>query len=979
MRAFLWVVVVVISVILLGLIGTIVFFPSEKVRNLAVEKAQDALGRPVQIESADFSFWNGLGVKLGNVAISSPADYRVDHLLSAEQVDVKIRLLPLIFGGDVRVDRLIIEKPSINLVKLINGTNNYTFKPDDTLVPPEVRALPEEEKAAATIISFDKLEISDGYLLYRNDSSGTSYELRDFDVNSSLKTPSETVYEADGSIVIDTLRLVQEDTTLLNALEFGYNIQYDLPARTLNIKKADLDVGGTAIKITGTLVDPTGQTTFNGDLTADDVSLSELIKLLPPARKEVLADYVIDGKFSADLTLSYDSLQTPAMQYAGTAEFKDVRASKEGVDGTLELGKAVLEFKEDSYRFRIDEGKFNNEPVEGHLLVENLDDPHISGELKGAMDLAFVQPFLPTTNNHQLTGASRFNIRFNGKLKDVRNLDLSGQLNVTDGTYRSELVPEPIQSLAIDVDMDRAAVRISRLSGAFPSGSFNFAGTISELVPYLLADSLQSLAIRPMLEGALKGNIALAIAEAYLPPKGNPELDGTMGLDLQIRGPIHDLQAIRPSGTISVRNASYNDALLPEPIQALTAGMRLSWDNIEVQNLAVKFPSTDVTFTGKLSRPFPYLLPLKNVDRSTMEKPFFSFTLQSNRFDSDKLFPEATPGEEQTEDAKKSDSISTMLLPDIDGQGTFQIDTLVYSKVGFTGIRGQAKIYDRKIDCYDVTGKVYSGNISGQTTIDLNNTGMPRYSGAFNATQIEANDFVSRFTRFGGHVFGKVNLSGTYSSRGTEPGVFLQALSMNGESHLLEGKIVTDGALFSALSGLASKVGQQFDRDQALKNLSTLIRVQDGRVMLNDLKARVGNLGDAIISGYYGFDGSLGYTGAIELSREFSERLVGGSAALGAIGGLLKNPETGRIRLPLRIEGTLSKPVASIDYSGITSAITQNLKNQATDQIRDKATDFLENLLGGNRRTNAPQTRPDSAADTTPAPDTTPRPDTVTP
>jgi hypothetical protein len=500
-------------------------------------------------------------------------------------------------------------------------------------------------------------------------------------------------------------------------------------------------------------------------------------------------------------------------------------------------------------------------------------------------------------------------------------------------------VPEPISAFSLDVYFDNRLINVRQFSATFPSGSTEFKGRIVDLVPYLMADSVHAASISPTLDGDLKGKLNLAMLKQFLPPKGNPQMSGQFAMDLNLSGKLLEPTSIRPRGDISITNAAYSDTLLPEPIKSLTLEMSLVPDTMKIKDLTVKFVSSDASFSGRLVRPFPYLLPIKSIDRSQMKKPLFLFALSSHHFDTDKLFPEAVPGSgARPPDTRQGlDSVSVILLPDIDGQGTLSVDTLIYSKVDFTNLKGDVKIQDRRITVYNVTTDVYTGTATGETTIDLNNFENPHYTGQFSANQIEANDFVSRFTKFGGYLFGKVNVNGTYNASGWDPDAFMNSLTLDGKGNMQQGKLVTSGAIYGLLNTLAKETNQTFDKEQPLKNLNTTIVVKDGKVYVDSLKTRLGNIGDVTLGGYYGFNDDIGYTGSILLSESLTQKLTSQGGALGTIAGLLGGDKLQRMDIPLKVTGTIDKPSVEIDFEA--------LQKRAGNNVMDKAGDLLKGLF----------------------------------
>jgi hypothetical protein len=661
-----------------------------------------------------------------------------------------------------------------------------------------------------------------------------------------------------------------------------------------------------------------------------------------------MAGYTVRGDFALDVNLDYHTPAAAAYKdsllYSGAATLSNMKMSSADIDGDLVFTRCVIAFKPDNVRAAIEDGSFGGQPLKGHVVVSNFDDPYVNGELAGSFDLAFVEPFLPPEDNHKLSGRSTFDLKFDGRIADARNINFAGNVKVQDGAYRSALTPEPISKLSLDAYIDKGLLNIRSMSGTFPSGSLTFKGRVVDIVPYMLADSAQAARMRPEVEGTLAGTASLAMANPYLPEKGSPKLAGMLDMDLKVSGRLGDMASFRPRGRLAVKDASYTDSLLPEPVTHLAAQMQLTPDTITISQLDIKFVSSDVSFKGQLVRPFPYLLPVAELDRSGLQKPFFSFELSAKRFDTDKMFPEAVPGSGADPTTMTMDSVSLFILPDIDGRGTLKADTVIYCAVEFTSVDGKVKIYDRKIECYDATASVYTGRAKGSTIIDLNDFENPHYSGEFEATQIEADDFVRRFSKFGGYLYGKANFTGSYDAYGWDPDAFLNSLSMNGKGEMREGKLVPSVAIHGLFSQAAQLAGETFDKEQAIKSFATNIVVQDGKVRTDKLTTSLGSIGQISVDGFYAFNGALDYSGKILFSKEKTSKLLSQNKLLGDLAsGLVKNGQ-------LELGWFYREQDGQTNYGLDQAAIEKAVKDAAGDQIKDAAQDLLKGLFGGKKK-----------------------------
>ena len=202
---------------------------------------------------------------------------------------------------------------------------------------------------------------------------------------------------------------------------------------------------------------------------------------------------------------------------------------------------------------------------------------------------------------------------------------------------------EPIDTFSLDVYFDNRLISVKQFEAKSKSGSFSFEGRLNDLIPYFMADSTTRGTIEPTVDGTFKGDLNLAILNAMLPPKGNPELNGQLDVNLKLSGVITDYNRLQPRGTIAITNGSYRDSLLPEPITHFEANLGVTPDTITVNGFDIKFVSSDASFSGRLIDPFPYLLPIKTLDRSNLTKPLFLFDLSSRRFDPTSCFRRRCP------------------------------------------------------------------------------------------------------------------------------------------------------------------------------------------------------------------------------------------------------------------------------------------------------------------------------------------------
>ncbi|MCH9660509.1 MAG: AsmA-like C-terminal region-containing protein, partial [Bacteroidetes bacterium] len=150
---------------------------------------------------------------------------------------------------------------------------------------------------------------------------------------------------------------------------------------------------------------------------------------------------------------------------------------------------------------------------------------------------------------------------------------------------------------------------------------------------------------------------------------------------------------------------------------------------------------------------------------------------------------------------------------------------------------------------------------------------------------------------------------------------------------------------------LLSKLGEQvtfLNVDKlSLQDVRTILDFSDGNISVQPFDFKVD---DIIItaSGGHSLDKQLDYN----LSMEVPARYLGGD-----ISKLLakldpKEAATTTVTIPVGITGNFLKPAIAIDTKGAVHSLTQRLIEKQKQDLKDKGTDILKDILGGGNVAN---------------------------
>lgn len=506
-----------------------------------------------------------------------------------------------------------------------------------------------------------------------------------------------------------------------------------------------------------------------------------------------------------------------------------------------------------------------------------------------------------------------------GESGEKAPVQIEGKITLQDGRVDFARAPKPL-------DIPYGEINFNNRSLSFFSSDARLGEAPLELK--LVVENFSD----PSLTSQLKTDLNLAIlGELVTLPEGT-DLAGQAEINVKAYGKIKQSEKMSFSGRVDLKKVEVAAPALEVPIRNLDGTISFKESDVDIPGLSLSMGQSSLSLKGKAYGAVPYLLS------SERGKPLLSFNLDSPFLDLDEILPVSKEDEKKGEAAAK-DSIP---LPDINASGQVSIQKLIFRKVEFSSVSSKVDLVDGVLKLDDVVADVYSGSANGNVTSDLRNMDQTEFDMDVTASQIEANDFLSRFTGFDDHLFGELDLKATFSGKGNRLEDIRRTLSANGTATFAEGKLTG----WRLLDSLASFLQIKGLGEQQIRTLKNSFRIADARVWFDDLSVSTKD-GDFGLVGSLGLDGSLDYALTAVLSSELSLRFD----ALGDISEYLKNDQ-GRTVLDLKIGGTATRPKFSLDTSKAQERLKAQLRGKADqkkeelqDQLKEKATDLLEGLL----------------------------------
>jgi hypothetical protein len=497
---------------------------------------------------------------------------------------------------------------------------------------------------------------------------------------------------------------------------------------------------------------------------------------------------------------------------------------------------------------------------------------------------------------------------------------VQGKVFFTDVKVDFAQVPQSFEMPYAEVNFNNRSMSLSSANAKLGEAPLEFKAVVDNFKDPHLTSELK-----------MKFDLAL-LAEFKKMPEGT-SVKGKTEIDAKAYGRIEKPQEMNLSGEVRLRDVEAVTPALGVPAKNLNADLSFRGGDVNITNLALSLGESSLDLQGRIYQAVPYFL------FDGKKKPVLNFSLSSPLLDLDRIFPVAP---ETVAKEVKVVSKDTTLLPDINVKGQLSIQKLIFRDVEYTNFSADLNVTDGILRIDDVASNVYTGKIGGKATCDLNDIDHLKFNTDFTASQIEANDFLSRFTSFHDHLFGKLNLTASFSGTGNELGDIQKSLFASGTASITDGKLVN----WELLNKLASYLKVRTFEEEQIRTLRNSFRIEKGRVWFDDFSAATKS-GDFALSGSVGLDGSLDY----QLTAVLSPELSSSFAALGDLSDYLKNDQ-GRVVLDIDVKGSAKSPEFYLDPSRaeerFKNRMTQKAQQEgekAVDELKKKGEDLLKDFL----------------------------------
>ena len=616
-----------------------------------------------------------------------------------------------------------------------------------------------------------------------------------------------------------------------------------------------------------------------------------------------------------------------------------------------------LDLDQQKYTFKENKGYINALPLEfdGFIqLVEagqQIDITFKNPEASFKDFLAIIpKAYAKDIENVTTTGNFTVNGIIKGLVSDETIPTLDINLNSSNASFKFPDLPKSVRNIAIDAsiknttgNVDDTFVSINKLNFQIDEDIFKSEASIKNLTKNML--------VAAKLDGVL--NLA-NITKAY-PVELENELSGILKANVSTSFDMDAIetnayQRIKNVGSVSLSNFVFSSDDILNLIQINKADLTFKPGTVSLNNFDAQTGKSDFTATGTINNLLGFMLSDKNLEGN--------FNLNSNTFALSDFMSEdtsTTTTESSTKTNENTAAAESLKIPAfLDCTITANAKTVIYDNLNLKNVKGQLVIKDQTASLKNMTTDIFNGQLgisgnvstkSAKPSFDMK-LGMQNFDISQSFKDLEMLKALAPIAQvLQGKLNSTIDISG-FLDESFSPD--LTTMSGSALAEILTDKVDTSNS--PLLTSLDSKLDFIDFSKLDLKDIKTNLTFENGSVSVKPFTINYKDI-PIEVSGSHSFSNTMNYSAVLQVPAKYL-----GSEVNRLIGKINDN-EVNKLTVPVtaNIGGTFASPSIKTDLtSGVTNLTKQLVeieKQKLIGKGKDKVSDLLSGLLGGNTNT----------------------------
>lgn len=870
---------------------------------------------------------------ISELGVFNRAPFEGVPLFVIESLEIEVNLKDILFGDELRLKGITLIRPQINIQVLEDGRANWdiTYPSTDTVTV-------VEEEGGTFSFGIDHWEVVGGDVIYDDKSIPFSMAIKGLN-HTGNGDFNETVFDLRTKTLADALSVKFDGIEYISnkqlAADMVLEISEDYSKFTFKENVAKLNDFGLAFDGWFKMND----TSYDMDINykTEESTFKGLLSLVPGIYSDDFSSIETNGNiaFAGMVKGSYSDNQMPAFNLSvkvdnGMFKYPDLPTAINNInldlfvdnrDGIID--NTVVDLK----KLHLD---FGNNPVDARMLIENLKNYKMDGNMKARLNLAELNKMFPM-EGLDMKGTFAIDATAKGVYDSIKKIipAINVAMSLKDGYVKSADFPLPMENMQFTSTVKNSSGKMAETTINVNDLSLLMDG--EKFVANIIIQNLDDY----NWEIKANGGIDLEKMTKIFPIDGMT-LVGKIKADIQTKGKMSDVDAKRyerlaTSGTASLENFKFTSKDLPYAVTLSQAQAAFDPKKIELKNTVGTIGKSDFSVDGSVSNYIAFIFSPNETIKGNV-------VFKSNLLDLNEFMTET----EEPATTTEAESFGVIPVPEnIDFILHSSLKTVKMMDYTMTNASGDIVVRNGIANLNDLKFNMLGGTFQMTGTYNAKDIEHPKYDMSLKienlAIQQAASSFsiVKTYAPIAGLVAGDFNTDFKISGE-LLPTMMPNMATVNGGGLIK----VAQAALTQSklVSGITSLTKLENSDKVTLKDVLMSAAIDNGRLSVQPFDVQFGSY-KTTVAGSTGLDGSISYTLKMNVPA-------------GKLGGQLQgfvnqqtgsNNSTSEIPVTIGVGGTYNDPKTSL----VMQEQKQQVKEAVTAVVQEKSKEVVQEALKG--------------------------------
>ena len=492
-----WTGIILIILILFVMLAPFLF--KDKIISKIKTEANNNLNAKMDFGNFDLSLirnFPNLSVNIEKLSIINITPFEGDTLIYAGTLGLTVDIMSIISGAEIKIKKVSVSDPVMNFLVNAKGKANWDIAKQST----ETKGAESQSSFKATL---QKYSLSNCRIVYDDKTMPFLLKLEgvnhsgtgDFTKNLFILSTKTDVKNAE--MVYDGIKYISNAIAVIDA-----DLDMDMNNMKFSFKENKILLNELHLGVNGWVAMPDTNIDMDLQFNASKSDFKNFISVIPAVYSPDFKNLKSSGKmsldgfikgryngnsmpgFSINLNIDNGMFRYPSLPSAVQNVFIDLKISNPdgNPDHTLiNLARLHVEM--------------NGDPIDARLILKSpVTDADIDAFLKGKIDLAGIQKFVPLDKGTSLSGIISADFTLKGRMsaieqKNYEKFNASGNFGIMDMNYSAKDMKTPVVINTLQLTFNPQRVALNALNVKMGKSDFKATGSLDNFIAYAIKNN----------------------------------------------------------------------------------------------------------------------------------------------------------------------------------------------------------------------------------------------------------------------------------------------------------------------------------------------------------------------------------------------------------------------------------------------------------------------------------------------------------